>query len=87
MTWQEMPNCHDIRRYGRLLRSNLFRYRAFCFLVTGSDRPPIGQPLALDAGQRDLGAIDVVKAERDAVVVAEVELGEVAVQVLLATCW
>ena len=45
--------------------------------------PPIGEPLALHAEQRRFGAISVVHAQRDAMVVTELELGHVAVQVLL----
>jgi hypothetical protein len=43
----------------------------------------IGKPLADDAKKRLIGAGLIVHAERDAVIVAEIELGEVAVQVLL----
>jgi hypothetical protein len=44
----------------------------------------VGQPLADRAQQRRLGAHGVVHAQPDPVVVAEIELGEVAVEVLLA---
>src|SRR3954471_16617710 len=46
-------------------------------------RPPIRQPLALHAEKGCLGALAIVHTQRDAVVVAELELGHVAVQVLL----
>ena len=44
----------------------------------------IGKPLALDATQQAIGASLIVDSERDAVVVAEIELCCVAVQVRLA---
>ena len=44
----------------------------------------IGQPLAFDAEQRAFGASSVVNAEFDAIGVAEIELGEIAVKVLFA---
>lgn len=46
--------------------------------------PPIGQAFSADALQRRLGTLHIVNAERGAVVVAEVELADVADQVLLA---
>src|SRR4051812_28679136 len=46
-------------------------------------RLPIGQALADHAQQRRVSASRVVNAERHAVVVAELELREVAVKVLL----
>ena len=44
----------------------------------------IGQPLALGADNRAVGARLVIDAERDPVVVAEIELGRVAMQMRLA---
>ena len=46
--------------------------------------PPVGEALADDARERPFRALAVVDSEGDAVVVPEIELGEVAVQVLLA---
>jgi hypothetical protein len=46
--------------------------------------PPIGQALALDAAQRRVGTGRVIHAEGGAVIVSEVELGEVAMEVFLA---
>ena len=43
----------------------------------------IGQPLANDAQQSRLGAHRVVHAESDPMVVAKIELGEIAMQVAL----
>src|SRR5687768_8413658 len=46
--------------------------------------PPISQTLARDVLQRNVSALHIVHAQRDAVVPAEVELVDVALQVLLA---
>ena len=43
----------------------------------------VGQPLADDAQQRPVRPLGVVDAQRDPVVEPEVELGEVAVEMLL----
>ena len=45
--------------------------------------PPIGKALALDPPEGLGGALGIVDAQRHAVVVAEIELGQIAVQVLL----
>lgn len=45
--------------------------------------PPIGQPLAYRATDRAIGALAVVNPELGAVAVAEIELCQIAVQVLL----
>src|SRR4051794_19051219 len=50
----------------------------------GAVNPPIGQALADHAQQRCISTRRVVHAQSDAVGVAELELREVAVQVLLA---
>src|SRR4051794_3070065 len=42
----------------------------------------VGQSLALDAGQRAVGAGQIVDAELGARVVSEIELGEIAVEML-----
>jgi hypothetical protein len=57
--------------------------RAARNLRTGLVRLPVHQPLASDTTDRGEGAVDVAVAERDAVIVAMVELGEIAVQMLL----
>jgi hypothetical protein len=44
---------------------------------------PIGQALASDAFDREFGPCSVIKAERHAVVVAEIEFAEITFQVLL----
>lgn len=44
----------------------------------------IGEPLAFDALKEFGGTRGVINAELDAVAVAEIELGEIAVQVSLA---
>ena len=46
-------------------------------------RHSIGQPLSNDALQRRLGPLDVAAAQRDPVIVPKIELGNVAMQVLL----
>ena len=57
--------------------------RAARCLKTGLVRLPVHQPLAFNATDRGEGAVDVAIAERDAVIVAVIELGKVAVQMLL----
>jgi hypothetical protein len=47
-------------------------------------RPPIGEPLAVDARCRDLGALHIGIAQPNAMVIAEIELGTVAMQVSFA---
>lgn len=54
-------------------------------LISGDVRPSIGEALSGDVGSQFFGAILVADAERYAVVVAEIELCEIAVQVLLGT--
>ena len=46
--------------------------------------PPIGEALAFGASDRAACAFGVVNPESDAVRIAEIELGEVAMQMLLA---
>jgi hypothetical protein len=60
----------------RFLRRALERRLA----LDSATRRRIGQPLALRADERTIGAFEVVDPERDPVVVPEVELGGVAVQ-------
>jgi hypothetical protein len=56
---------------------------AVCLSVRGFVRPPIGQALSSDPG-RDLGdALFVFDAKARTIVVAEIELGKIAVQMLL----
>ena len=57
--------------------------RAARCLKTGLVRLPVHQPLAFNATDRGEGAVDVTVAERHAVIVAVVELGEIAVKVFL----
>src|SRR5439155_18000649 len=49
----------------------------------GPTSPPIGQPLANDPLRGLRHALIVVDAERDALVVAEIELAEIAMQMAL----
>jgi len=57
---------------------------AFCLSVRAFTNPPVGQALSTDATKQFGDAHRVVDPERDAVRVAEIELGEVAVKVSLA---
>jgi len=45
--------------------------------------PPIGEALALDTRERANGALHILDPERRAIGIAEIKLGEVALQVLL----
>lgn len=56
---------------------------AFCLSVSGFTNPPIGQALAFDALEGVVAAGDVVDPACAAAVVAEIELDEIAVQMLL----
>ena len=42
----------------------------------------IGEPLSDDAGERPVGPLYIINAERDPLVVAEIELGQIPVQML-----
>jgi hypothetical protein len=44
----------------------------------------IDQPLANDAAQRAIGALDIINPQWDPLVVAEIELGKILLQMLLA---
>lgn len=57
--------------------------RFACELKCGLVRLPVHQPLAFDAADRGKGAVDVAVAERHAMIVAVIELGKVAMQMLL----
>lgn len=65
--------------------------QALAFLTSGfllrrdssSTSRLIGQPLAFHALQKVIGALYVIDAKRDAIVIAKVELGEIAVQVIM----
>ena len=46
----------------------------------------VGETLADDATEQTVGAIRVVAAERDAVGIAEIELGQIAVKCFSAQC-
>src|SRR6202050_5039716 len=63
----------------QILSVEVAYYRRF-FLV----RLPIGQPLAANAFQRIVGALCILNTELRAVVVAEINLRQIAVQVLRA---
>ena len=52
---------------------------SWCLGLSGGARLPVRQPLALDARQRDVGALAILNPKPDTVVVAEVEFREVAV--------
>jgi len=52
--------------------------------LTSATRLPVGKALADDAPDRALSAFDIVDAQGDPVAVAEIKLGEIAVQVFLA---
>jgi len=67
----------------RFLRHRKNRFAAK--LKTGLVRLPVHQPLAFDAADRRNGAVGIADAKRNAVIVAEIELGKVAVQMLLGT--
>ena len=68
-----------------MIRSLLNRRiaRAARNLKSGLVRLPVHQPLAFNATDRGEGAVDVAVVERDAVIIAVVELGEIAVKVFL----
>jgi hypothetical protein len=68
-----------IRRFPRQRRKRS-ALRRNVFLV----RPSIGQSLANDALSQLLGAVTVVNAKRNAVVIAEIEFRQITVQVLFA---
>ena len=63
--------------YGASSGSGLGGSNWGAFVVSRS----IGQPLSDDAADYALGALDIIDAQRDSVVVPEIELGEVAMQV------
>lgn len=46
--------------------------------------PPIGEALPCSSLDREAGALGIIDPELDAVGIAEIELGEIAVKVLLA---
>lgn len=80
-----VPNARDDRNIWpqpcfRSRRSN----RASVYLNSGAVRLLIGEPLAFGAADHGRGAGQIVEPGRDAVVVSELELGEVAVQMFLA---
>ncbi len=64
----------------RLLRSRL----ACCLGVTGFTNPPIGEALVASVAQQVFGAFCIRYLEWAAAVVAEIELGKVAVKVSFA---
>ena len=61
-------------------------YRRYPRLRGGSDltRTAIGQPLPADVLQKNIGALSVVYSERGSVRITEIELGHVAMKVLLS---
>ena len=54
--------------------------RAARCLKTGLVRLPVHQPLAFNAANRGEGAVDVAVTERNAVIVAMVELSKITMQ-------
>src|SRR5689334_22152101 len=80
------PRSHEplMARTEQPWANHLASWRRLCLRVLGFVRPSIGQPLALGALDRLLGALAVFDAECLAHVVAELEFGQIAVQVLLA---
>ena len=75
--WRGSP----CRRYPR---AGATRLGKSLFLRLCSTRRPIGQPLATDTTQGLVGPPHVIDAKRDALVVAEIELGQIPLNVLLA---
>src|SRR5205809_429840 len=63
--------CYHLRAYSSL------------FMALVLIRPSIGEPLAFRSQQSRFGARIVIRAKRDSVVVAELELRHVTMQVLL----
>lgn len=57
-------------------------FPCFAFLPSDTSRS-IGEPLADDAGQRDIGAGPIIGTVGDTVVIAELEFASIAVQMLL----
>jgi hypothetical protein len=62
----------------------LRKARAFCLSVRGFVSLPICQTLSGDAGHDFVGAFCVLDAKTGTVVIAKIELGKVAMQMLLA---
>src|SRR5579871_2636080 len=54
--------------------------RAFCLGVRGFTSPPIGEAFSADALQGVVRALSVVHAKSGTVIVAEIELDQIAVQ-------
>ena len=55
---------------------------ACCLIVLGLVSPPIGEALPADTLQGNIGSGGVVKAQFHAVIGAEIEFGQIALQVL-----
>lgn len=63
---------------------NTLKRLAFCLSVCGFVSPPIREALSSDALERNIGTHRIVDAKFDAVVLAEIEFSQIALQVLLA---
>lgn len=72
---------HNNQRFDFRLRR---RRAACCLRERGFTNPPIGEALAADALQGIVAAFNIANTKLSAIVVAEIELGEVAEQVLLS---
>ncbi len=57
---------------------------AFCLSVAGCVSPPVRQALSDDALQRAFGARLIINTQLGAVVLAEIELGQITVKMLFA---
>lgn len=68
---------------GRFFRINRI-LRAFCLGVTGFTNPPIGDSLIARHAQQVFGAFGIGDLESRAAIVAEIELGKVAMQMSFA---
>jgi len=74
-----MAHCPNLRALRRQRRNRLAS-----LLKSGFVRPPIGEPLSNNSSCQFFGAFHIVHAERNAVAKANIELGNVAVQMFLA---
>jgi hypothetical protein len=63
---------------------HLTNARAFCLSVRGFVSPPICQSLSSDASHDFVGALCILDTKARAIVIAEIEFREIAVQMLFA---
>lgn len=70
---------NGVTLYPLALRQRI-KLKTCCLSVTASVSPPIRQALPNNALERRLGALHIVNLKRRAVAIAEVKLGEIAVQ-------